>query len=67
MQVPSQPHFFDSQHTFGRAHFLPPPLPQSMLQSHSMPAHFAAQAAPHGTAGSLPHDFDHIVRSVGEW
>lgn len=58
-----------ASHTFGR-HHVSPPLYQSLQQGQTQPA---------GQMGSdtyqsqqlqdfgLPQDFDHLVRSVGEW
>lgn len=70
--MPTTPanHSFLSTHTFGRDHREPPPLPSNMQVG---PTASAVQIesntaqAPQMYAGGLPHDFDHIVRSVGEW
>jgi hypothetical protein len=61
---------FLSTHTFGREHLSPPPLPLHMqvgqeVQSMQMGGSTSQNGQMH--AGSLPLDFDNIVRSVGEW
>lgn len=59
-----------TQHTFGRSHVEPPPLPASMQQGQAHPVEQMGEATTPSLqmyAGELPHDFDHIVRSVGEW
>lgn len=61
---------FLSSHTFGRDHLSPPPLPQHIqlgqqLMSMQMGGRTLQNEQMH--AGSLPLDFDNIVRSVGEW
>lgn len=69
----SQPPTFNnflSPHTFGRDHFSPPPLPRHIQvgqqqQAMQMGAGTSQNVQMH--AGSLPLDFDNIVRSVGEW
>lgn len=70
MSITPPNHHFLSSHTFGRDHMDPPPLPSSIqvgqaLQAGQMGSHTSQTLQMH--AGSLPHDFDHIVRSVGEW
>lgn len=59
-----------SSHTFGRGHSNPPPLPQSiqvgqLVGASQMGGNTIQNEQMH--AGGLPHDFDHLVRSVGEW
>ena len=59
-----------SSHTFGRDHMNPPPLPLSMqLGQPLQPVQMgeSTNQALQMNAGGLPHDFDHLVRSVGEW
>lgn len=63
-------HSLLSLHTFGRDHMSPPPLPSSIKLLPALEADPAGDASAVTTplhAGGLPHDFDHIVRSVGEW
>lgn len=70
--MPTTPasHIFLSSHTFGRDHSEPPPLPSNTQVGQTASAvqmgSYTAQAL-QMHAGGLPHDFDHIVRSVGEW
>lgn len=57
-------------HTFGRDHMDPPPMPSTVQMGQKanggqMGEDTAQNLQMH--AGGLPHDFDHIVRSVGEW
>lgn len=63
-------HSLLASHTFGREHLEPPPLPYSMQLGQGLGAGSigaaASQSVP-GHSASLPQDFDHIVRSVGEW
>lgn len=61
---------FSSIYTFGRDHKEAPPLPSDMtfdqlemLSQMANPATGSLLMA----AASLPNDFDHIVRSIGEW
>lgn len=59
-----------SSHTFGRDHRDPPPLPASIQQGQAaLVSQKEGQAPPvlQVQATGLPHDFDHLVRSVGEW
>ncbi len=63
-------HSLLASHTFGREHVEPPPLPSSILLAQGLGAgSMGAAGSPivPGHAASLPQDFDHIVRSVGEW
>ncbi|MGN1056832.1 MAG: hypothetical protein ACI4QS_08990 [Comamonas sp.] len=67
--APNSPHLL-AVHTFGRQHMEPPPLPSSVqigqsTQNMQMGADTYQPAQAH--AGDLPSDFDHLVRSVGEW
>lgn len=69
MSIPPSPNHF-ANHTFGRDHFEPPPLPLAVQQSRAGScAATSGDSAPvvQMHAGNLPHDFDHLVRSVGEW
>lgn len=66
---PNTPHFL-SGHTFGRDHRDPPPLPSSIQLGQPFQAGQMGGGANQTVqmhAGGLPHDFDHLVRSVGEW
>ena len=57
-------------HTFGKAHAEPQPLSASMQQdsqAQTMQMMQASSVSGHAYMGDLPHDFDHIVRSIGEW
>lgn len=63
-------HNLFGNHTFGRDHLEPPPLPQDMQHGAAWTvAQMGATTAPavQPGASSLPHDFDHLVRSIGEW
>lgn len=63
-------HSLLSPHTFGRDHRDPPPLPSSVQQGQAALAGQMGSTkaqAPQVYTASLPHDFDHIVRNVGEW
>ncbi|WP_287918902.1 hypothetical protein [Comamonas sp.] len=65
--LPSTPSLLAS-HTFGREHLEPPPLPSSTQLGQCLGAGSMGVASSPAVAGaSLPQDFDHIVRSVGEW
>lgn len=70
MSSAPQPHALLSTHTFGRTHLEPPPLPQAMQQGQSQHVQQMGEntvQSHQSYAGGLPHDFDHLVRSVGEW
>lgn len=70
MSTNSHAHTILSQHTFGRTHIQHPPLPQAMQQGQSLYVQQMGEATAQSHqlyAGCLPHDFDHLVRSVGEW
>lgn len=59
-----------SSHTFGRDHVEPPVLPAhvqvgQVVGGGQMGANTAQPVQMY--ASGLPHDFDSIVRSVGEW
>lgn len=59
-----------SEHTFGRDHMSPPPLPSSIKQLpvlEASPVGDALSVTKPAHAAGLVHDLDHIVRSVGEW
>ncbi|HEY4663520.1 MAG TPA: hypothetical protein VIG85_00930 [Comamonas sp.] len=64
---------FDNQfepHTFGRYHSHPPPLPTNIQLGQVVDAGQMGEATAKNVqmhAGGLPHDFDQLVRSVGEW
>lgn len=67
---PAVNYLFSSDHTFGREHHSPPPLPQHMQVGQFAGAGQMGGATIQNSqmhAGGLPHDFDHLVRSVGEW
>lgn len=68
----STPHSLNllSSHTFGRDHMEPPAMPAHIQLGQTI----AGGQMGAGTvqpdqmyASGLPHDFDAIVRSVGEW
>lgn len=57
-------------HTFGRHHAEPPPLPASVqagVMSDGLQMGESTAPSLQTYAGSLPNDFDQLVRSVGEW
>jgi hypothetical protein len=59
-----------SHYTFGRHHMEPPPMPLSIQQGQAVHAGQMGSSTSQPVqmhAGSLPHDFDHLVRSIGEW
>lgn len=66
MLTPTSPHLVLLQHTFGRDHCDPPPLPSSMQPKSEIATDVASNMLMQ-TAIDLPQDFDHLVRSVGEW
>ena len=67
------PHTFDNlfaSHTFGRHHHEPAPLPRTIQQGETLSAGQMGGGVCQTLqqyAGSLPQDFDHLVRSIGEW
>lgn len=70
MSTSSSIKHFLSNHTFGRDHMEPPPLPSSIQLGQPMQSGQMGDATSQTlqmNAGGLPHDFDHLVRSVGEW
>ena len=65
-----QPQNFFSSHTFGREHIEPPAMPSHIQLGQSMQESQMGQTTAQSVqmfASGLPHDFDAIVRSVGEW
>lgn len=73
MSTPPTFQSFAVSHTFGREHLTPPPLPSSMqrergqLVDASLPSANASTPIASVQAEHLPNDFDHLVRSIGEW
>ena len=66
MLTPTSPHLVLLKHTFGRDHCDPPPLPSSMQPGSEAVTDVASNMSMQPAIG-LPQDFDHLVRSVGEW
>ena len=67
MLIPPDTHTSLVHHTFGRDHCDPPPLPASVQLGQvqgDVPADSQGMAMPEV---HLPQDFDHLVRSIGEW
>lgn len=58
-------------HTFGRDHSHPPPLPTDICADQNISAGVYGTASGEennpNIADGLPHDFDHLIRSIGEW
>lgn len=70
MRTQLDAHSLLSQHTFGRNHFQPPPLSRVVqMESASQVSKQMGddQSGVMGQKGGLPDDFDHMVRSIGEW
>lgn len=60
---------FCSEHTFGRDHLHPPPL-KGELQMNSSACALPQMGGANESMqqnNSLPDDFDHLIRSIGEW
>ena len=54
-------------HTFGRDHCDPPPLPASLQLGQVQGLASVDVQGEVMPAAQLPQDFDHLVRSIGEW
>jgi hypothetical protein len=70
MSTPPAVNHLLANHTFGREHSNPPPLPQNIQMGQLIGAGQAGADDPPNVQahdGGLPHDFDYLVRSVGEW
>lgn len=70
MSTPPAVNHLLANHTFGREHSNPPPLPQNIQMGQLIGAGQAgADDSPNVQAhdGGLPHDLDYLVHSVGEW
>lgn len=61
-------HHILSLHTFGRDHSAPQPSEVVPIPKMPPAANEEWQEARHtGNDAGLPDDFDHLVRSIGEW
>lgn len=61
---------FLEKHTFGRGHTSPAPPPSSMTTVQAVgaaPPDGGSTASLATHTNGLPHDFDQLVRSIGEW
>lgn len=70
MSTPPAVNHLLANHTFGREHSNPPPLPQNIQMGQLIGAGQAGGNDPTNVQAhdvGLPHDFDYLVRSVGEW
>ena len=67
MLNPSNSHTALAHLTFGRDHCDPPPLPASVQVAAEQGNSSDVFSNMSMQAFNLPQDFDHLVRSIGEW
>ena len=67
MLTPSVSYPVLAHHTFGRDHCDPPPLPVAVQLGAVQESVSNASSSLVQQSEGLPHDFDHLVRSIGEW